>query len=130
MWLEPTANDIADVATQSLAKGDENSAKRAIFRFLERYDGANTTVRDRMAHEKPASTGSSKFDALLAAVVEYACAIHRVTPPDWVNDDDTFLDHFWFVSDMASLHANALQHSPISFARRGIFITEDALSYA
>jgi hypothetical protein len=34
------------------------------------------------------------------------------------------------VSGLRSLHADALVHSPISFARRGVFIAGDALTYA
>jgi len=50
--------------------------------------------------------------------------------PTWVNEPSRFLDTWWFVSELRSLHADALVHTPISFSRRGVFITGDALTYA
>ncbi len=50
--------------------------------------------------------------------------------PAWVEDEYRFLDQWWFVSGIKSLHADAIAHSPISFARRGVFITAGALTYA
>jgi hypothetical protein len=53
-----------------------------------------------------------------------------MSPPAWVDDPSRFLEEWWFVSGLRSLHANALVHSPISFKRRGVFIGEDSLTYA
>jgi len=83
-----------------------------------------------MVAEEPPTTGVARFDALVAATVEFACARHSNLPPKWVDSAERFLSRWWFVSGMPSLHANAIAHSPISFARRGIFLTEDALTYA
>jgi hypothetical protein len=55
---------------------------------------------------------------MLAALAEYSCVRHG------------FLEQWWFVPGMKSLHANAMVHRPISFKRRGVFITEGALTYA
>ena len=67
---------------------------------------------------------------MLAAIAEYLCAREGWLAPPWVEDQSRFLDQWWFVSGMRSLHADAIVHSPISFARRGVFITSGALSYA
>jgi hypothetical protein len=113
-----------------LAKGDSNSATRLAFRFLERYDKSDWETRHRITIEPPLTTGNVRYDALLAGIVEYACASHGVVAPSWVDADRYFLSKWWFVSGLASLHANALVHSPISLARRGVFVTQGALEYA
>jgi hypothetical protein len=66
-------------------------------------------------------TGSKSYDAMLAGIVGYACATHRVLVPSWVNDADCFLDEFWFVSGMKSLQADVIVQSPISLKRCGSF---------
>ena len=71
-----------------------------------------------------------RYDALLAAIAEYLCAREGLLAPDWVEDPSRFLDQWWFVSGIQSLHADAIAHSPIAFARRGVFITAGALAYA
>lgn len=122
MWKAPSAQEIADEVSQCLASGDQALARRLIFRFIEHYDRANWTDRSRMVEERPDSTGSTKLDAMLAATVEFACATHRVASPSWVNEPEYFLDQFWFVSEISSLEADAMVHSPISYARRSIFL--------
>ncbi len=130
MWEESTVRQLAQEISNCLAKGDTSAATRLTFRFLERYDKSDRDTRARIACEQPDTTGSDRYDALLAGIVEYACASHGVVAPKWVNDESYFLEQWWFVSGMITLHANALVHSPISLARRGVFVTEGALEYA
>jgi hypothetical protein len=129
-WRENSIGELAEEIADCLANGDSSSAIRLAFRFLERYDRSDWETRRRITADAPLTTGSDRFDALLAGIVEYACASHGVVAPPWVNDESFFLNRWWFVSGMASLHADALVHSPISLARRGVFVTQGALEYA
>lgn len=129
-WNENSVNDVGEEVAECLAKGDPSSAIRLAFRFLERYDKSDWETRARITAEPPLTTGSDRYDALLAGIVEYACASHGVVAPSWVNAERYFLSKWWFVSGLASLHADALVHSPISLARRGVFVTQGALEYA
>jgi hypothetical protein len=130
MRLAPDIEDVASEVSQCLTKGDTSSAFRVVARFLEFYDKADWPTREGMVSPRPTSTGSARYDAMLAAIVEYACATHRILAPAWVNEPVYFLDEFWFVSGLKSLHADAIVHSPISFKRRGVFLTQGALTYA
>jgi hypothetical protein len=130
VWKENSVGDVGEEIAACLAKGDSSSAIRLAFRFLERYDKSDWETRRRITADPPVTTGSARYDALLAGIVELACASHGVVAPSWVNDEPYFLNEFWFVSGMQSLHANALVHSPISLARRGVFVTQGALEYA
>ena len=129
-WKESSVRDVGEEIATCLAKGDSSSAIRLAFHFLERYDKSDWETRARITADAPITTGSDRYDALLAGIVEFACASHGVVAPSWVNDEHYFLNKWWFVSGMASLHANALVHSPISLARRGVFVTQGALEYA
>ncbi len=127
---EDTVAELAEEIAACLAKGDSSAATRLAFRFLERYDRSNWETRRRITAEAPLTTGSDRYDALLAGVVEFACASHGEVAPLWVNDEAFFLSQWWFVSGITSLHADAFVHSPISLARRGVFVTQGALEYA
>jgi hypothetical protein len=105
-------------------------ARRLAFSFGETFERLSPPERVHVVEDRPESVGDAGFDALLAAVAEHECARAQMVAPAWVNEPSRFLDTWWFVSGLRSLHADALAHSPISFARRGIFITEGALSYA
>jgi hypothetical protein len=130
MWQENSIGEVAEEIADCLAKGDSSAATRLAFRFLERYDRSGWETRRRITADAPLTTGSDRYDALLAGIVEFACASHSVVAPAWVNDESFFLHRWWFVSGITSLHADAFVHSPISLARRGVFVTQDALEYA
>ena len=130
MWEPPSAATTASDVAQCLASGDEPLARRLIYRLIEHYDKANWSERADMVRDQPERSGSVRLDALLAATVEYSCATHRVAAPVWVNDSEYFLDQFWFVSGLKSLEADAMTHSPISYARRSIFLNRESLTYA
>jgi hypothetical protein len=128
---------VADEVTQCLVScvlclvsGDEALARRLIFRLIKHYDRAVWEDRARMVAAKPDPTDSPKWDAMLAATVEYSCATHRVIAPSWVIDPEYFLDQLWFVSGISSLETDAFVHSPISYARRSIFLNRESLTYA
>jgi len=129
-WRAKTVNEVAEVVAECLKTGDSSAALRVAFRFVEHYDKADWDTRRRITAQPPSTTGSDRFDALLAGIVEYSCATHQAVAPSWVDEDRFFLSQWWFVSGVASLHANALVHSPISLARRGVFVTQGALNYA
>jgi hypothetical protein len=129
-YRPPTISEIANEIREALVNDQGFEARRLAFSFVERWDNASTQDRVAMVSNAPGPTGDRRFDGLLAALVEYLCARQGTTAPVWVEEDSRFLEEWWFMSGMPSLYANALAHSPISFARRGVFITEDALTYA
>jgi hypothetical protein len=126
----PTIAEVGTEVALCLTENDEDSARRVAFRFVEQFDKAGAVDRPRMVHVAPPPTGDRRYDALLASLVEYCCVRYDMPAPSWVDDPSRFLDEWWFVSGIRSLHANAMVHSPISFKRRGVFITEGSLTYA
>jgi hypothetical protein len=129
-FRSPSIGEIALEIATALRESQEGEARRVAFRFIEIFDSAHVDERGQMVLPEPPPTGDDRYDALLAAIVEFACARHSMVAPSWVDDPDRFLAKWWFISGMLSLHADAIAHSPISFARRGVFVTEDALTYA
>lgn len=129
-YARPTVRELARQVRSSLERGNEAEARRISFRFVELYDRATPAERAAAVKDAPETTTDRRFDALLAGLVELQSARHDATVPGWVDDPDRFLDVWWFVSGVRALHADAIAHSPISLARRGIFLTENALSYA
>ena len=131
--MERTRPSMADVAVEirtCLAEGDEPSALRLAFRCVELFDRASERERLSMLTTPPDPTGDMRYDAMLAAITEYLCVRADLVLPTWVNGRDRFLEPWWSVSGIDALHADAIVHSPISFKRRGVFITAGALSYA
>ena len=127
-----TIDQVAGQVREALRGGPAGRAEalRMVFGFVPSFDRAPDAQRIPLVAARPVSTSDAGFDALLAALVEHLAAGADIPAPRWVEDPDRFVEPWWFVSGMSRLHASALVQSPISFARRGVFICDGALSYA
>ena len=129
-YQRPNIADVGLEIGKCLCVGDDPGALRLAFRCVELVERAPVDDRQYLVASEPVPTGDERYDALLAAITEYLCTRQGLLAPPWVEDPSRFLDQWWFVSGIQSLHADAIAHSPISFARRGVFITAGALAYA
>ena len=121
---------VAGAVAEALAAGRDAEAIRIALGLVQDFDKATPDERRLMVENRPPATGDAGYDALLAALVEHLCTGVAMPAPLWVDEPDRFVEPWWFVSGLRSLHASALVESPISFARRGVFICDGALSYA
>ncbi|MGH9918938.1 MAG: helix-turn-helix transcriptional regulator [Nitrososphaerales archaeon] len=80
--------------------------------------------------ERPGTCGDRRFDALVAAVVEDACARHRVSPPYWTQEPDRFVRPFWYLSEVEGLHWWEFATAPGAFVRHGVLAAQDELESA
>lgn len=75
----------------------------------------------------PNLVGDTRWDALIAAVVEDESTRKGVRPPRWTNDRSRFVKPFWYLADIPELHDWALASSPASFLRHGVIASETDL---
>jgi hypothetical protein len=108
----------------------EPTARRVAFNFIEFFDAASSERRTHLVRAVSEPTDDRRYDAILAALVEHLCARWGIDTPVWVEEPSRFLDEWWFVAGLRNLEAIALAQSPISFARRGVFVCDGALTYA
>jgi hypothetical protein len=94
--------------------------------FLDDSRAASIPELLLSCRERPDDTGDTRVDAVLAALAEHLCAERGVAAPRWTLEPRESTP-WWFVADHPGFIATALRESPISFARRGVFITRGAL---
>ena len=68
--------------------------------------------------ERPPLTGT-RWDALLAAVVEHIARLHGHPVPEWVDEPERFLDTPWVISKNPVTAADSVLYSPGAFIRHG-----------
>lgn len=85
-------------------------------------DAAGVDERAALILEEPAATGERAWDAVLAALAEYLSFHFALPCPGWVHDPGRFTEHAWFLSDLPTQRAWAVETSPASFRRRNLFI--------
>ena len=68
--------------------------------------------------EPPPLTGT-RWDALLAAVVEHIARLHGHAVPEWVDEPRRFLERPWVISRNPVIAADSLLYAPGAFIRHG-----------
>ena len=61
----------------------------------------------------------TKWDALLAAMVEHLARLHGFEQPAWVDEPERFLDTPWVLSPVPVIRMEALMFAPAAFLRHG-----------
>lgn len=109
-----------------LRDGDERFALRLLttlvteLRSLEPAALATATM--------PPSTGSPRWDALVAVIVAREARRASVRPPAWTDVDP--LPTWWFPDHEPMLTARTMQRTPVDFHVKGIWLDEAALESA
>lgn len=121
----PISTLTEDVAV-SLREEGESSAWRRLLDFADDFRGSSVPGKRWLVEGPPGSCGDRRFDAAMAALVEFLCTEAGVAHPSWTDEPERFAEPWWFVSGLAGFEAMALRDSPISFARHGVFVNEGA----
>ena len=129
-----TVDQAAGSAIAMLADGERLSRLwRYVFvQMLDDYSSvlhhAGVSAAAGMWAGVPRGTGDSRVDAAFAAMAEYLARRDGWAVPTWARLPEREAWPWWFVTDLRGLHPRALVESPSSFRRRGVFITDGALS--
>lgn len=117
--------ELTPAIAKLLRRGRPADAWRVVGEFLDDDRAADDREVLATVGERPAESGDRRADALAAALGEYLCVRRQLAPPAWSQAPIEVVP-WWFIAQ-PNFHGVALRESPISFARRGIFITAGAL---
>jgi transcriptional regulator with XRE-family HTH domain len=121
----PSIAELTAAVAKGLRSGQPQEGWRLVGEFLDDDRLADDQELIFTVSESPGPTGDRRADALAAGLAEYLCVRRQLVPPSWTQVPIEVVP-WWFVSEKR-FHALALRESPISFARRGIFVTAGAL---
>jgi len=117
----PRISDPLEEITAALPGAGDTVAFRLALELLDRLRELSPTELLRVTSRVP-SSGSSRHDALLAAVVELVCLERDVSVPPWCSEP--VASPMWWVSPLPSARRHALATCPAPFRARGIMIDE------
>lgn len=123
------ARSISESIRERLAENDHEGAYRNWLILLDDLEAVSPTRLLELVANPALPTGESRYDALLAALVEYVCRTEAVEPPLWVNEPWRTTDQ-WYVSGISALRELEAEESPEPFSKRGVYITLADLSHA
>lgn len=122
---KPIAGMAEEVAAL-LSDDGTPSAWRRLLDFVDDFRESSVPGRRWLVEDPPPSTGDRRFDAAIAALVEFLCTEAGTSFPGWTDEPERFAEPWWFVSGLEGFEAMAFRDSPISFARHGVFVNEGA----
>lgn len=108
--------DYSDAVSQKWRQAD---LYRALIHELPRVFHSLDRDAQRQALEPAPGLTGSKWDALMAAVVEHLATLHGHEVPEWVNERERFLDVPWIISRLPLIRQESLAFAPAAFIRHG-----------
>jgi len=116
---------VAEIAQRE--RNDVRAFDMSVREFLDSWQTMTPSERTSALAEEPVCLSAVK-DAYLAALAEHLALSAGTTAPKWADNSNRFLSEPFFAGGLESLKAILLVESPLSFRRRLIFISADALS--
>jgi len=105
----------------------EDGALRAVIDLKDALRPSSHEEFDALTCQAPGLVGDTRWDALLAAIVEDEAARKAISPPRWTNDARRFHRPFWYLSKSPRFHTWEIANSPGAFIRHGVFAAEEEL---
>ena len=100
-------------------KWPERDIQRNIVCGLPRGFHGRSAAEQRAALAERVPLTHTKWDALLAAMVEHLARLHDHPVPAWVEEPERFLDSTWVLSPIPIIRLNSLMFAPGAFLRHG-----------
>lgn len=101
---------------------------REVVQFLDDLGGMTAKQARAAVRQEPLSTGDRRWDALIAAAVDWVAGLHGFTAPRWTRSSRRSVPApGWVVSPHKRLHALVRKSTPIEFARHGVYVDEASL---
>lgn len=115
---------------QDLEDDREQDALRLLFGFADDFRGSSRPGAIELIAEEPATTGDSRFDAMLAGVAEFFAVERGIPAPGWVDRPNRFVEPLWFVSSRPEFDAYTLANTPATFTRHGVLVAREVFDRA
>lgn len=128
MVYEPfTAKTAAAAIRRELDAGDEEFAFKVLVRAITEFRRTiSSGQQEEIARflDPPESTGSIRWDTLLAATIGRECRLAGIDSGQWTRPDP--LSSFWFVYPSPELMARTMERTSPDLGRLGIWIDQNS----
>ena len=115
------AAEVAVEVGELMRAGKERVAFRTVLGFHDDLMRASPALRVALCLTPAPPTGDRRYDALLAAVVEYDLEHDGLPLPSWVHDPGRNAGGWW-VENLEALRPTVQQRTPAAFARHGVWL--------
>ncbi len=115
----------------SLGTEPATATFRELIQFLDDAKGLDGGELRAVVRHEPLSTGDRRWDALVAAAVDWLSSARDIDPPRWTGSSRLRLSPpGWVLSPHQRLHALIREATPIEFSRHGVYVDRASLTSA
>lgn len=122
----PASVYVDEIRVQLLAGRDE-AAFRTFLSLNDSLGLVTPGLKVVLTISDPGTTGSPRFDALIAGLAEHVLDRGHLPVPEWTEDPSRFLVDDWFVDDSPYARAHDRETAPRAFVRRGVILAATEL---
>jgi hypothetical protein len=126
-WRFSNYGNLAEAVAKAVRKEDSKWAWRLFGEAIDDSRIATDQELLEIIEVRPEPTGVGVADAGVAAMAEWLCVKRGLKAPNWSQEVWRVASPFWFATPHLKLQQLAFIEAPISFSRRGIFITQGGL---
>jgi transcriptional regulator with XRE-family HTH domain len=129
LFLLPTrcssAASWADAIYEELrsARHSEDVAFRALIGLSDDLTAVQGPLRIALCVARPAPCGDARYDAAIAAIVDYHLTRDKLPCPEWVREPSRVLDEPWVLSPYTDI-----SEVPLVFRRHGVLLAQSELA--
>lgn len=120
--VAPAVWEVASNIRRELEVSQEDVAWREIVQLSDTLVSVEPALRVALCVMEPASVGDKRYDALIAAVVDYRLGVNRLPLPPWVRMKHRILTTPWDVETSEQLRNRARRATPNRIALHGIYL--------
>ncbi|HYI62269.1 MAG TPA: hypothetical protein VEW93_10755 [Acidimicrobiales bacterium] len=122
----PTA--LAERVRHRLMAAEHAAAFREVVQFVDDFAAFDPEMSRAAVEEEPPTTGDLRWDALIAAAVDWVSSVRHWPAPAWTSGARWKLDApGWVVSPYERLHPSIREQTPEEFARHGVYVDRASL---
>lgn len=118
----PSAAAVGAAIEHALSTANEPTAFRHVIQLNDDLDGAEPALAVALCVQPPTPTGSDRYDALLAALVEHRLRARRLPVPTWVREPRRTLSHPTPLLDANWYRELSVATAPRAFRKHNILI--------
>lgn len=127
----PTAQAASEAIRSELEQGDKDFALRMVIQAVSDFrkivaENDKSTIEEFLA--APSTTGSLRWDTLLAAAIGRECRLSGIARPDWTYPKP--LDTWWFVDATPLLMVRNMRRTAPDLECVGIWLDKSAFETA
>ena len=109
---------------------DDECYRWLVSQLARTFHGSTTQERTLALASAPPCTGT-RWDALLAAVIEHVCLTHRRPVPPWCDEEARFLEKAWLPLRFSGEVLSGVNYRDVAgaFLRHGVLVGHGEMSF-